>query len=486
MFNTQAVVLKMLLLSKDKTAALNAFDRLRKHFFSDTFTSIYTAVQSYYTKHSEMPSLDSLMLEASRNARLSQALAVLSNTKMPDAELDLAISILEDEFTQNEALRLISDDLLVDLIHLDKGEIINRMSSIAIKLEEKVTASDRIYNANQLKVFSNAQIQQLKLIPLGLSNTWDNIIGGVARSEVIFIGGYRGTGKSVVCSNMQINQYAQGYIAPYFTIEMKAEEVFQRNLAIMAEVNALSIRNQSLTGSDLIKLARTRAAMFHGGAQFLTEYMGKYTVENMSHFDDMENELNSRFNLITDMVIIHDRELTTASVDVQIANLKAKYADKLTLGIIDYLNQVKLEGTTDMYDWKDQMTVAKQLKNCAGKHDVGLAVPIQVDKTGQTRLSQGIMDACDIAINLNAAKADNGKGAIIFECTKARSLPEMTFSPAMNWNTLKIDATQNLTDEDIEQMQAKLVIEKEKPKAKKKPKEPTEKSNDSEARDLNL
>lgn len=477
----------MLLQAKDKDAALNAFTRLRKHFFSDSFASIYTAVQSYYTKHSAMPSLDALMLEANRNGRLSHALAVLSNTRMPDAELALAINILEDEFTQNEALRLISEDLLLDLTMLDKGEIINRMSAIAIKLEEKVTASDRVYNANQLKVFSNAQVQQLKLIPLGLSNTWDNIIGGVARSEVILIGGYRGTGKSVVCSNMQVNQYVQGFIAPYFSIEMKAEEVFQRNLAIMAQVDALPIRNQSLTGSGLLKLARTRASMFHGGIEFLNDYMKQYTVENMSHFDDMENELNSRFDLVTDMVIIHDRELTTASIDVQISNLKAKYQDKLTLGIVDYLNQVKLEGTQDMYDWKDQMTVAKQLKNCAGKHDIGLAVPIQVDKTGQTRLSQGILDACDISINLNAAKADNGKGAIIFECTKARSLPEMTFAPAMNWNTLKIDATQNLTYEDIEEMQAKLVIDREKPKAiKKKPKESSTNVDDSEARDLNI
>jgi replicative DNA helicase len=485
MFNVQAAVLKMLLLSKDRNLALNAFSRLKKHFFSDAFTSIYTAVQSYYTKHSEMPTLDSLVLEASRNTKLSQALSVLSMAQLPDADLDLAISVLEDEFTQNEALRLIKDELLIDLTFLDKSEIINRMSSMAFKLEEKVTASDKVYNANHLKVFSNAQVQQLNLIPLGLSNTWDNVIGGVARSEVIFIGGYRGTGKSVVCSNMQINQYSQDKIAPYFTIEMKAEEVFKRNLAIMAGVSALDIRNQSLVGSELIKLARTRADMFHGGAEFLTKYMNSYSVDNMSHFDDMENELNDRFSLKTDMIIIHDRELTTAAIDVQISTLKARYGDKLTLGIVDYLNQVKVEGSVDMYDWKDQMIVAKQLKNCAGKHDVGLAVPIQVDADGKTRLSQGIMDACDIAINLNAAKADNGQGAIIFECTKARSLPEMTFSPAMNWNTLKIDATKNLTDQDIEDMQAKLVIVKDKPKAKKKAKE-SAKADDSEARDLDI
>lgn len=457
-------------MSSDKTLALNAFAKLRKHFFSDAFSAIYAAIQIHYTKYNEMPSLDTLMIESNRNSKLSHALAVLSNTSIPDAELIFAISMLEDEFTQNEVLRLIDEDLLVDLVYLDKGEIINRISSLAIKLEEKVSTSETVFNANRLKIFNSKETSELKLIPLCLSNTWDSTVGGIGRGEVIIIGGYRGTGKSIVCSNIQVNQYKQGNVPPYFTIEMKASEVFSRNLSIMAGVSALDMRTQSLAGAELLRLARTRAAMFNGGTEFFNNYVNKYTIESMQHFDDMENELNSKFELHTDMIIIEDRNLTTAKIDVDIGNAVARYGTKVTLGIVDYLNQVAVEGTksSEMYDWVNQMNIGKHIKNIAIKHDVGMCTPIQTDKDGKVRLSQGILDSCDVAANLNAAKADNGKGAIIFSTIKARGMPESVFSPAIDWNTLTIDQTQNLTDLDLEQMQAKFVIEREKPaKAKK-------------------
>lgn len=418
-----------------------------------------------------MPTLDSLMLESGRNAKLSHALAVLSNTRIPDAELEFAVGILENEFAQNEALRLIDEHLLKDLVHLDKGEVITRLSSLAITLEDKVSSSDRVFDANTLNVFSEKQVKQLNLIPLGLSNKWDAEIGGLGRSEVLLIGGYRGTGKSIVCSNLQINQWEAGKVAPYFTIEMKPDEVFHRNLAIIAGVNSLGIRNQSLEGTELVRLARARASMFKGGEEFFSSYIQKYTVKDMSGFFEMEEELNSSFELRVPMPIIHDRNLSPATIDVTLGNLISRYGEDVTIGIVDYLNQLVREGSVDRYDWKEQMIVATSMKNLADKHNVGLAIPMQVDATGQVRMSRGILDSADIAINLNAAKSDNGKGAIIFECTKARHMQETTFTPAIDWKTLKIDSSKNLTDIDLQEMGAKLVVEKEKPKASRKKKD---------------
>ncbi|URC22556.1 ATP-dependent DNA helicase [Serratia phage vB_SmaM-Kamaji] len=487
MFNTQAIVLKMVLVAEDRNTALLALSKLKKHFFSDVFSSIYTGIQTYYNKHHKMPTLDALMLENGRNAKLSHALAVLSQTRIPDVEVGEALCALENEFAQNEALRLIEEDFLKDLPHLDKGEVISRLNGLAITLEDKVSASDKLFNANNLKVFSNKEVKQLKMIPLGLSNSWDADMGGIARGEVILIGGYRGTGKSIVCSNIQINQYYANKIAPYFSIEMSAEEVFHRNLAIMAGVPALNIRNQSIEGDALLKLARTRAAMFHGGEEFFYDTIGKYTMNSMSDFTDMEDELNNRFELHTPMIIVRDINLSPSTIDVTIANLIARYGEEsVTVGVVDYLNQLVREGVEDRYDWKEQMVVATSIKNIATKHNVGIAMPMQVDQDGQTRMSKGIMDSADISINLNAAKADNGKGAIIFECTKARGLPDgISFTPAMDWTTLKIDGTHNLTDNDLEEMGAKLVVAKQQPKPQRKKKESVEKPDNAEnSRDI--
>ncbi|MFP9216610.1 hypothetical protein, partial [Enterococcus faecalis] len=139
MFNVQAVVLKMLLASEQKQIALETFSKLHKDHFNDAFSSIYQAVQNYYKKYNTMPSIDALMLEANRNARLSQALVVLANTQIPEVSMEQALEVLEAEYTQDLFLKLLETDVLQDLTILDQGEILNLVASLHLKLEEKVT-----------------------------------------------------------------------------------------------------------------------------------------------------------------------------------------------------------------------------------------------------------------------------------------------------------------------------------------------------------
>lgn len=472
MFNTQSIVLKMLLMA-DKVTAINIFSRLHKDLFNDAFSSIYRSIHNYYNKHGEMPSIDSLVLESSRNAKLSQALGVLINTPIPQVDILHAIEVLESEYTQDLFLQLVDSDILRDITMLDKDEIIDRVSGLALKLEEKVSYTGNIFNANQISVFEEKNQVNLTLIPLGLCNEFDAYAGGLGRSEVLLIGGYRGTGKSVVCSNLQVNQYLQGNIAPYFSLEMKADEVLRRNLAILSGVSALDIRKQSVKDMAVLKLARTRAQMFLGGEEYYHEYVKKYSVKEMSDFFEFDQKLMADFELHTPMIIIHDPTLTTAKLDGIAYKTVSQYSEeKVPLIILDYLNQVRVEGTgdTDMYDWKAQMIVSKSFKNTCAKLNTAGVSPFQMDKNGNARMSQGILDSCDMAMNLNAAKNDKNQGGILFDFVKVRSMSAIKFMPATDWNCLKIDNTTNLTTADINEMQAEFVLAMDEPRAQRKPK----------------
>lgn len=487
MYNVQAIVLKMLLLSEPRMA-VGTLAKLHKDFFNDSFTSIYAAIQNYYKKHNAMPSLDMLLLESNRNAKLAQALTVLANTVIPDVGIDQALEVLEAEYTQDLFLQLVDTDILRDISMLDKGELIDRVAALALKLEEKVTHSGNIYNANQLSLFLEKENHALQLVPLGLSNEFDIYSGGLGRGETLLIGGYRGTGKSVICSNAQVNKYYDKKIAPYFSLEMKAEEVFKRNLAMMAGVSALDIRNQRLQERDIHKLARTRAKMFNGGIDLYESYIAANTVSEMSDFYEFEQKLMEDFELHTQMIIIHDPELTTAKFDAQLGRIVAEYgSDNVDLAILDYINQVKLEGSSqiDMYSWTDQMVVSKSFKNSCVKHNVAGMTPYQMDKDGRARMSTGILDSCDMAINLNAAKNDKEEGGILFDCVKVRSMSAMKFMPSINWKTLRIDSTRNLTMEDAIAMQAEFVIPIESAKPKQeRAKKVAKKEGTEEASDI--
>lgn len=466
----------------DKVTAINIFSRLHKDLFNDAFASIYRSIQNYYKKHGDMPSIDALMLESSRNAKLSQALGVLVNTPIPQVDIMHAIEVLESEFTQDLFLQLVDSDILRDINMLDKNEIIDRVSNLALKLEEKVSYSGNIFNANQINIFEEKDNTNLTLIPLGLCNEFDAYSGGLGRGETLLIGGYRGTGKSVVCSNLQVNQYYLGNIAPYFSLEMKAHEVFRRNLAIMSGISALDIRNQRVKELAVLKLARTRAEMFIGGAEYYHQYTKQYSVQAMSDFYELEQKLMTDFELHTPMIIIHDPELTTAKLDGIAYKTVSQYGEeKVPLIILDYLNQVRVEGTseTDMYDWKSQMIVSKSFKNTCAKLNVGGVSPYQMDKDGKARMSQGILDSCDMAMTLNAAKNDRNQGGILFDFTKVRSMAPIKFMPATDWTSLKINNTTNLTTIDIEEMQAEFVLPMEGPKQKKPAKATEKRSSDT-------
>lgn len=476
----------MLLVSEPKIA-ISTLARLHKDFFNDAFSAIYASIHNYYKKHNIMPSLDAMLLESNRNAKLSQALTILANTPVPQVTIEQALEVLESEYTQDLFLSKLDSEILRDITMLDKGELINRVAALALQLEEKVTHSGNIYNADQMSVFLEKENSTLHLVQLGLSNEFDVHSGGLGRGETLMIGGYRGTGKSVICSNIQCNRYIERKVAPYFSLEMKPAEVFRRNLAMLAGVSALDIRNQRLKENEVHKLARTRAKMFNGGLELYDSYTKANTVSEMADFYEFEQKLMESYELHTPMIIIHDAELTTAKLDAQIGRVVSEYGeDMVDTVLLDYINQVKLEGASniDQYNWTDQMVVSKSFKNTCVKYDVAGISPFQMDKDGRARMSQGILDSCDMAINLNAAKNDRGEGGILFDCVKVRSMSPMKFMPKINWKTLRIDSSTNLTMEDAIAMQAEFVIPIEAAKPKQERKRAPKTENAESASDL--
>lgn len=137
------------------------------------------------------------------------------------------------------------------------------------------------------------------------------------------------------------------------------------------------------------------------------------------------------------MIIIDDRALTITSIDLHLGKLKARFGDKLKVCVVDYLNQVVVEGS-NQFDWQPQVIVSKKLKELARKHEVLMVSPYQVDATGEARFAKGILDAADIALLMKAYEKE--KGAMGFETTKIRGGPPMHFTSPINWDTLRISA----------------------------------------------
>lgn len=420
-----AIVLNKLLTERN----LDIWSKLKLAFLDPAFSSLYSAISKYYDNYNAIPSFDELELTLREGPAL-RTLATLKLAENPDISAEVAVNALIDQYTQNEAIKLL-DKFIDKLPVYDSQEIKDNLSNIVLALEDKTLSTEGVYNMADILLFKNPDEIARDRVHLGFNNSFDAALSGVARQELILIGGKRGSGKSICSSNILVNQYESGNTSVIFTIEMTAKEVLERNLSILANVNHQSIKQNRLTDSELLSLVKARAEMFQDSSDLVEEFIrtrDKYKFEGRLVREKSLKPDNQ-------MIIIDDRALTITSLDLHLGKLKAKFGDKLTVCVVDYLNQIVIEGT-NQYDWQPQVEVSKKLKNLARKYDLVIVSPYQIDASGEARFAKGILDAADIALVMEAHEKE--KGALSFSTTKIRGAPEMGFTSPINWDSLRI------------------------------------------------
>lgn len=423
--DVSAVVLCKLLLEQN----LDIWAKLKLVYLDSAYSSLYAAISKHYEKYSAIPSFEDLEISL-REGKASKTLATLKLTDVPEVSAEVALDALIDQYTQNETIKLL--DKFVDKLPIyDSTEIKDNLANIALTIEEKTHTSEKVFTMADMMMFQHQEDLEKERVYLGLNNGFDAVLGGVARQELILIGGKRGSGKSITSSNIFINQYESGNSCLYFSIEMTAMETMQRNLAILAGVNLQNLKQNKLTDDEVLKVVKARAGMFQEAAEMVTEFL-----RHRDRFK-FEEELVRNFQLKADnqMVIVDDRDLTISAIDLHIGKMKAKFGDKLAVVVVDYVNQIVLPGT-NAYDWQPQIEVSKKLKNLARKYEVVMVSPYQIDANGEARFAKGILDAADIALVMEAH--DKETNAISFDTTKIRGGKEMAFTCPIDWDSLRI------------------------------------------------
>lgn len=420
-----AIVLNKLLTER----SIEIWSRIKLIYLDPAFSSLYSAIARYYEEYSRIPSFDELELTLRTNV-LQRELASVKLANNPDVSVDVALDALLDSYTQNETIKLL-DKFLDKLPIYDSEEIKENLSAIVLTLDEKTLTTEGVYSMADIMLFRNADELARERVHLGINNSFDSALAGVARQELILIGGKRGSGKSITCSNIQVNQYEAGNTCLYFTIEMVAHETLERNLAILAGVSHSNIKKNTLTDDEILRLVKARAGMFLEADDLVEEF--KRTRDKYKFEARLVREKQLKPD--NQMIIVDDRALTLTNLDLHLGKAKAKFGDKFTVAVVDYLNQIVVEGASQ-FDWQPQIIISKKLKELARKHDIIMVSPYQIDATGEARFAKGILDAADIALVMDAH--DKEKAAMSFSTTKIRSGGEMVCTSPINWDTLRI------------------------------------------------
>lgn len=469
MSDISAIVLKKLLTEQN----IELWAKLKLVFLDAAFSNLYGAISRFYDKYGKIPSFEDLELTL-RDGPARVTLATVQIVDCEDISADVAMDALLDQYTQNETIKQL--DKFIDKLPIyDTGEIKENLSAIVLHLDEKTITTENVYSMNDLMIYRDSSALASDRMPLGLNNKFDAALAGVARQELICLGGKRGSGKSIICSNIQVNEYEMGYVCPYFSIEMVAREVFDRNMAILANVNHQKFKKLDFTREENEALARAKAGMYEDSADALKAYM------QHRDFFQLEATLVRDKKLREDaqMIIIDDRALSITSLDLHLGKIKAKFGNKFRKAVVDYLNQIVLDsnpanGKFDQFGWKEQTTIAKKVKDLARKHDIAIFAPYQIDASGEARFGKGILDAADIALVAEAHSHE--QKAISCKTTKIRGGADIEFTSPMNWETLRM-SPQNI-DKPVEGEGERKEKKKIKNASVKENKEPQESATD--------
>lgn len=464
--NLEGIALKLVLEEQNPEKALKCFSELNPEYFSSTFKSILKHMRDFYTETGKVPSLKELEVYRCRDVSATTSISSLRLLDASGIDIELALDELANQRAQNITLDLV-DDLLAKISLMSRDELVDTLGGLPLKVEESITVSGITHSAKTIQLFTSkeetARVQMLS----GISDAWDHEAGGYFRQELVLLGGRRGSGKSLMCANLVRNQWKQGKVSIYATIEMTAIETYQRIMAAIAQVSFDSLRKNTLSPEDTIKVAKAMASMFVDGDKAFE----KHFVNGAGNVLEFQHELQTRYQEKDEgrIIILDDRDLSLATLDVQISKYKAMYGDELALVVVDYINQLVLDPAADPYDWKVQTTLGKMLKNLARKHDVCLVSPYQMADDGSTRFAKGILDAADLAqlIQIVDEGVENPEFSKMYlETTKARSnRDDGKYSFTMHWKTLTIDPREvslqpegNIVEADDEELTDGLTL----------------------------
>jgi hypothetical protein len=435
--NIASAFIKQVLVCQD----FDTWVSCRKPYLPSEYHGIYSIIDHHCEKYHKMPSIEELKLEI-RDGSTREKLFAIDGVDV-DSEPFTLLEYLKNEYAQRIILDSLDEYVDKSVAFADADESVNELHQIVLDVEDKVELEKPQDSMQRITLFEDDE-ELSNYLSLGLNTEYDHEIQFSPR-DLILVGGKRGAGKSVVCSNIANNVFSSGKSAMFFTIEMDSRSILQRCCAIATGIPFARLRSKNLNITEWERVAKWWANRFENGQERLKEY------KSDRDFDRFHHNLTTNCELLPtqQLDVIYDPSLTLSKIRAELD----KKVKPLNVGvvIVDYINQVKrssLPSRGGQYDWTEQIEVSKALKSMAQEFEIPVFSPYQTDATGEARFAKGILDAADAAYALETW--DQEDQCVTFNCVKMRSASMKSFTSKMNWETLKIGPESSLNPKERE------------------------------------
>lgn len=445
----------------------NDFDtwtNVRKHYLPVEYHKLHEVINKHSDNYHKLPTFEDLKFEV-RDAATLEKVYALETSEAVETEPFLLLDYVKNEYAQKEVLFQFDRYIDNSLAFESADETIAHIQQIAADLEMKVDVKDPMESMQKINLFESEEDLGNR-VTLGLNAEFDSQYP-VTTTDYILMGGQRGAGKSITCNNISRHIIeTKKKVALYFSIEMEAIEVLQRDAAIATRIPFNKIRNKNLSLIEWEKIVQYWGTRFKNSEVHVEAYMEHRSFERF-HTAISKEELSDAY-----LDIVYDPQLTLTKIKNEVQK-RLNQGVEIGIIIVDYINQVHLRevgpGKQDQYDWKEQIAISTALRRLAQELRIPVFSPYQIDATGNARFAKGILDAATVVLNLD--KLPQAYAVMGFSIAKMRHAPdELQVISVMDWDSLKIgpeNGTLPEPDEDEEEEKTSTHFGGKKKKKKK-------------------
>jgi replicative DNA helicase len=402
---------------------------VRKHYLPNEYHQLFEVIEKHTENFHKLPTMEELKLEVRDGVTLDKVYALEGIETETDPYF--LLEAVKNEYAQREALSQLDKWVDQSIAFETAEEVVRHIQQIGIELESKVELTPQEESMQKINLFESEDDMEKRIV-LGFNDEFDSRFA-FAPTDYILIGGERGSGKSITCSNIADTIVNRGKKALMFSIEMQPRELLQRGCAIATGVPHFKIRNKNLSVQEWEKVVKWWSSRYTEGEAAYLAYL-----EHRS-FDKFHTAVSRHSLVNAHLDIVYDSSLTLGRINAEVQK-RIALGEDIGIIIVDYINKVKRVNSSyslDHLDWKEQLNVSHGLKTIAQDTGIPVFSPYQTDKTGEARLAKGILDSCDAALVLKAHKGDIP--SMTFTTTKMRAADDTEeFTSEMDWNTLRI------------------------------------------------
>ena len=432
-------------LLQDKLYLSIADSVLHSKFFSPEDKNVYRLIILYYHEQADVlkPSASRDIFQSSIYSQLTEkdwktyeSLVTDDTIDIDNTEADLksSIEILKNLYKKEElitiAAKIVEDstnkDLSADDIKQLNEYVINKASALDSN-ETDVRKSGSIFESaeeqfnNYTYLYNNPD--SVEYIPTGF-NMIDNVEGGFRRSELVYVIGRKGTGKSILLLNLAYNACKAKKNILLFSLEIAKEDYERRLAACACSVPSNGLKKGNLSDEDYNRY--------------------KSYINNLKKGMSIDNQELGEF-----VIIDIPAQCKPAFIESQLILEQRKRQIKFDVVVVDYAGIMQ----PDVFvpeKRHQQGSIALSLKRLARKYDCVVLSAAQMSRQGRNDINQKgghadsahvaesdqVADHIDwgIAIKLNDGESQYG----ILESFKTRDAAPFSFPFKKNYAMMQM------------------------------------------------